>query len=181
MVFTRLGDISSMRIRVFTDASFNNQEDKIKSTEGRVVLLENVLSDKVCVLSWKSKKIPRVCRSVKAAETRSLEDGLDDAIHMARVIKEIYLGSIHLKKPEQIPVIAQTDSKSLWESLNNTRQCEEKLLRSTIAGLKELVQLGYVSSIDWVPTEKQLADCLTKTGSITKADWLLTVASNNRL
>ena len=118
---------------------------------------------------------------MKSAETRSLDDGLDDAIHIARIIKEIYEGKINLKEPSQIPVIAKTDSKSLWESLNNSRQCEEKLLRSTIAGLKELLSLGYVESVDWVSTDWQLADSLTKKCSLAKYDWLLNVASNNKL
>ena len=181
MVFPRLGDVEKMRIKVFTDASFNNVEDKIKSTEGRVIVAENEETRKLCVLSWKTKKIPRVCRSVKSAETRSLDDGLDDAIHTARVIKEVYSGEINLKEPKQIPVFANIDSKSLWESLHNTRQCEEKLLRSTIAGIKELMTSGNVTSIDWVSTSQQLADSLTKKGTLSKADWLLDVASKNRL
>ena len=127
------------------------------------------------------KKIPRVCRSVKSAETRALEDGLDDAVHTARLISETYKGAIDLKKPEQIPVIAKTDSKSLWESLYNSRQCEEKMLRNTIAGIKELFQLQMLDSVDWVPTEDQLADCLTKKGTVNKANWLLGVLSSNTL
>ena len=181
MTFSRLGDFEKTRILSYTDASYNNMDEKIKSTEGRVILAENVESRKVCILSWKTKKIPRVCRSVKNAETRSLDDGLDDAIHLARVVKEIYSGKIDLKNPKQIPVVARTDSKSLWESLHNTRQCEEKLLRSTIAGIKELMMHGNVQSIDWVPTDQQLADCMTKTGTYAKAKWLLAVANRNRL
>ena len=135
----------------------------------------------MCVISWKTKKIPRVCRSVKTAETRSLDDGLDEAIHTARIIEEIYTGSIDLKNPAQIPVVAKIDSKSLWESLNNTRQCEEKLLRSTIAGIKEMMELNYVKEIDWVSTDRQLADCLTKKSSLNKANWLLNVAHENQI
>ena len=86
-----------------------------------------------------------------------------------------------MKKPEQIPVIAKTDSKSLWESLYNSRQCEEKMLRNTIAGIKELFQLQMLDSVDWVPTEDQLADCLTKKGNVNKANWLLGVLSSNSL
>ena len=36
------------------------------------------------VAAWKTKKIPRVCRSVKGAETRALEDALDVGVHTAR-------------------------------------------------------------------------------------------------
>ena len=84
-----------------------------------------------------------------------------------------------LKKPGQIPVEALTDSKLLWESLHNTRQCEEKLLRNSIAGIKELMDLKMVEDVYWVPTHKQLADCMTKRGK--NSDWLLKVARNSRL
>ena len=85
------------------------------------------------------------------------------------------------EKPEQVPVTAKIDSKSVWENLNNTKQCEEKLLRNTIAAIKELVQLGLVKSVDWVSTHDQLADSLTKKGSTRSADWLLSVARTNKL
>ena len=179
--FTRLGHLDKLIVKLYTDASYNNDEEKTRSTEGRVILIENVETKKMCVISWKTKKIPRVCRSVKAAETRALDDGIDDAVHIARIVKEIYSAEINLKDPSQIPVEAKIDSKSLWESLNNTRQCEGKLLRCTIAGIKESISLGYIDKIDWVSTEDQLADCLTKKGSFKKGDWLLDVASSNEL
>ena len=133
----------------------------------------------VNVVSWKTKKIARVCRSVRSAETRALEEGVDDAVNTARLLKEIYIGTIDLKTPQQLQVEALTDSKSLWESLHNTRQCEEKLLRNSIAGIKELMELKMVKDVHWVPTKEQLADCLTKQGK--RADWLLKVASRNKL
>ena len=85
-------------------------------------------------------------------------------MNTARLIKEIYSGKVNLKAPDQIPVTAVTDCKSLWESLHNTKQCEEKILRNSIASMKELVSLDMVKSISWVPTHEQLADCLTKKG-----------------
>ena len=177
--FIRLGDISELTVKVFADASFSNSEDKIRSTEGRVILLCNEKSGDVNVCSWKTKKIARVCRSVKAAETRSLEEAVDDAVNTARIIREIYKGDVDLKSPDQIPVKAYTDSKSLWESLHNSRQCEEKILRCSIASMKELMEMGMVSDVHWVPTKNQLADCLTKTGK--RAEWLLKVATRNSL
>ena len=38
-----------------------------------------------------------------------------------------------------------------------------------------------VESVDWVSTENQLADCMTKAGLAKKSDWLLSVASTNTL
>ena len=177
--FVKLGDVSKLNIKVYADASFNNRDDKTRSTEGRIILLENPEEGLVNVVNWKTKKIPRVCRSVKGAETRALEDAVDDAINIARLVKEVYDGEVVLKDPKQIPVIAMTDSKSLWESVHNTRQCDEKLLRNSIAGIKELMDLKMIKSIDWVETKMQLADCLTKQGK--GADWLLKVSATNKI
>ena len=59
---------------------------------------------------------------------------------------------------------AVTDCKSRWESINNSRQCEDKILRNSIAGIKELLSLKMLKSVKWVPTGKMLADCMTKKG-----------------
>ena len=164
---------------IFTDASYGNQADKIRSTAGRVILIENKKTGSVSVASWKTKKIGRVCRSVKSAETRALEEALDDAINIARLVAEVYTGKENLKEPAQIPVEAFTDSKSLWESVHNTRQCEEKILRNSIAGIKELMDMKMVKEVSWVPTQQQLADCMTKRGQT--SGWLLRVARSNKL
>ena len=177
--FTKLGDISEISVKVYADASYGNQLDKVRSTAGRVILLENRKTGAVAVASWKTKKIGRVCRSVKSAETRALEEAVDDGVNLARVVAEIYAGAINLKDPKQLPVEAVTDSKSLWESLHNSRQCEEKMLRNSIAGLKELFELKMLVDVTWVPTTHQLADCMTKRGKT--SDWLLRVANRNRL
>ena len=44
-----------------------------------------------------------------------------------------------------------------------------------------MMELNYVKEIDWVSTDKQLADCLTKKSSLNKADWLLNVANENQI
>ena len=167
--FTKIGNISELIVKVYADASYGNRDNGTRSTEGRVVLLQNTETEAVNISGWKTKKISRVCRSVKAAETRALENGIDDAVNIARVLKEIYTGKINLRNPEQIPVEAVTDSKLLWESIHNSRQCEEKMLRNSIANIKEMKTLGYIRRIFWFPKENK------------KADWLLSVASFNKL
>ena len=177
--FTHLGPIEHLRIKLFTDASFTNQDCKLRSTEGRVLILENEKSDNINVFSWKTKKIARICRSVKGAETRALENGLDEAVHYARMVHEIYYGITNLKNPQQIVVQAKTDNKSLWENLHNTRQCEEKLLRNSIALMKEMMDCKEVKCIDWVETNGMLADALTKRGG--NSSWIRAVISENIL
>jgi hypothetical protein len=177
--FTKVGPFSEMKLKLYCDASFNNQDDKLKSTEGRVLLLESQTSKKFNLFSWKTKKISRICRSVKAAETRAMENGLDEAIHFARMISEIYEGKVNLKTPKQIKVEAVMDNKSLWENLHNTRQCEEKLLRNSIALIKEMMDRNEVKKVEWVDTTRMLADTLTKKSG--HGSWVKKVISYNHL
>ena len=65
--FSKLGDLSDLSVKVYADASYGNQNDKIRSTAGRVILIGNKTTGKVSLASWKTKKIGRVCRSVKSA------------------------------------------------------------------------------------------------------------------
>ena len=108
-----------------------------------------------------------------------MEEAIDDGVHLARLVTEIYTGKVDLRNPKQLSVEAATDSKSLLESLHNSRQCEEKILRNSIAGMKELLELKMVDDVVWVPTMNQLADCMTKCGK--KSDWLLRVARKKTL
>ena len=93
------------------------------------------------------------------------------------MVAEIYNGNQDLKDPKQIHVEAFTDNKSLWENLNNTRQCEEKLLRNSIALIKEMVEKKEVEKVHWVETDRMLADVLTKKGG--NSSWIRSVLSDN--
>ena len=116
---------------------------------------------------------------MKAAETRALENGLDEAVHFARMVHEVYSGVVNLKKPNQIEVNALTDNKGLWENIHNTRQCDEKLLRNSVALIKQMIEVKEVNKIEWVETSGMLADTLTKQGGSGK--WMKEVISRNRL
>ena len=62
-------------------------------------------------------------------------------------------------------------------NLHNTRPCEEKLLRNSVALMKEMVDKSEVKTIKWVETSKMLADVLTKkTGG---GKWIKHVISRN--
>ena len=76
-----------MKVIAYTDSSYRNAENKEKSVGGRFIGLVNEKG--ACApLLWKSKTIQQVCKSVKTAETRSLERGVEDGIYLARIIKE---------------------------------------------------------------------------------------------
>ena len=93
------------------------------------------------------------------------------------MVREIYDGKIDLKQPKQIEVVALTDNKGLWENVYNTRQCDEKLLRNSVALIKEMIELKEVKKVEWVETKKMLADVLTKRAGNGK--WIRNVVEQN--
>ena len=74
--FNRL-DLSTMHIRVYMDASFNNLPDG-GSLEGNIPFLADAWNS-CCPTSWTPNRANRVVGSPLAAETLSLNDGIDSA------------------------------------------------------------------------------------------------------
>ena len=173
--YSKLGDWKTLKLVAYTDSSFKNSEDKVKSVGGRVTFLVNS-QGMASPLNWKSKTIQQVCKSVKSAETRSLEQGLEDSIYTSRIISEIMTG----KTGNTVPVIHKIDSKTLYDSIISTKPIEEKTTRHLLAWIKQQKdELQNISKIEWIPNTLMLADILTKKG--VKADSLLSVVTRGRL
>ena len=134
-------------------------DGKTRSTSGKLLFLSNKEETKVSPLLWKSKTISRVCTSPKAAETRAAYMASDDAIFMARTFCEIYTGN---RGNSQMEVTMKTDSFSLIETLNSTKQIEEKILRPTVQAMKDMMSRKEIENFDWVDTHNCHADMLTK-------------------
>ena len=58
-----------------------------------------------------------------------------------------------------------TDSRPLLESLGSSGQLEEKLLRQSIASLKQSLEDGEISLFYWISGSAIVADIFTKQGS----------------
>ena len=72
---------------------------------------------------------------------------------------------------------AFTDNRGLWENLHNTKQCDEKMLRNSIALMKEMLERNEVEAINWVETDNMLADSFTIKGG--NSFWIKDVLSKN--
>ena len=57
------------------------------------------------------------------------------------------------------------DNKSLVDNLYSTKLVEDKLMRSPMAVLKDLLERQEVASVTWVRAARQIADALTKRGA----------------
>ena len=76
-------------------------------------------------------------------------------------VSELYMDNYKCNK---VPVLVNTDNKSLHENLLSTKQVRDKRLRVTMAELQEMLQKGDVKKVVWLPSKALLADLLTKKG-----------------
>ena len=59
----------------------------------------------------------------------------------------------------------RTDSDSLQKNLRTTNKLTEKRLNMDLMVIREMVERKEIHNIEWVPTDVQLADCMTKKGA----------------
>ena len=116
------------------------------------------------------RKIRRIVKSTLAAETLSMVDGLDMALFVEHMLTEI--------TKRKVPIECFIDNKSLFDNIHSTKLVDEKRLRIDIASIKQMKERHEISSVRWITSDKQLANCLTKRGASTKE--LLSVLENGK-
>ena len=154
--YPRMEDINGCHLQVFSDASFGNLIDG-GSQVGLLVFLVNSEGIR-CPLYWQSRKARRVVKSTLAAETLALIEAAEAAVFISRVISDL-LGCINLE------IQCFVDNKSLVDALHSSHRVEDKRLRIDIAVMQDMLDRKEVTSVKWVNTDDQLANCLTKRGA----------------
>ena len=81
---------------------------------------------------------------------------------MARCIKEIFTGE---RGEALIPVELYTDSESLVESVESTKQVDNRLMRPLVKFIKQLLDAKMINKLSWCDTKVCVADILTKPGA----------------
>ena len=152
-------DKTKLTVVVFTDASLGNINEGTGSTGAHIVwLMDN--SGRCCPVTWNAHKIKRVVRSTLAAETLSLQEGLETAFYYRQMVEEI-MGL----ESKTIPIQAYIDNKSVIEAILSTRMVDDKRLRVDVAAIQELLKFHDINRIQWVPGHLQLANPMTKQGA----------------
>ena len=123
-------------------------------------MLGNKNSDRASPLYWKSKQIQKVCHSAKEAETRNVMTLVDTSVYLAEQLATLLFGDVRYK----LPLRVYTDSKPLLDSIASTKQVEQRLLRNTMADLKQKLLDKSVTAFSWIETKAMTADVLTKEG-----------------
>ena len=155
-------NINDAKVFAICDASHMRRDEKTKGVMGRFIFLSDQEEKTVCPIMWKSKTIATVCKSAKSAETRSADKCIEDAVYIARCLKELISGE---RGWSQFEVDVRTDSKSLIDSIDSSRQIDDKLLRPTIKWMKQMLDGKHVRTIRWVDGTSCIADILTKPGA----------------
>ena len=145
-------DLDTLRILVYSDASFNNREEN-KSQLGYIILLSDA-SNRCAVLHYSSQKSKRVTRSSMGAETLAFVDAFDSAL----LIKNDLNRMIN----RDLPIVMMTDSEALFRILTRVRYTTERRLEIDIASAREAYQTREISNIAWIHSEDNYADDLTK-------------------
>ena len=146
--------MNHLQVTAFSDASFGNLAHGA-SQIGYIVFVHDEYGNAVPV-SWASKKAKRVSRSTLTAETQAAAEAVDTAFVIRKCLEEI-LGIV-------MPTIKLfVDNKSLHDAAKTTNLLDEKRLHVEMNALREMVDNKTIQ-IEWISTDKQLADVLTKHG-----------------
>ena len=151
-----LQTISHCSLECYSDASFANLPGS-GSQGGLIIFLQDSTGAR-CPIVWQSRKIRRVVKSTLAAETLALVDCAEAAIFVKQILVE-------LSACWDLPINCYVDNKSLFDSLNSSKNVDDRRLRIDLAVLCEMIERNEIHSIKWVDTVHQLADCLTKKGA----------------
>ena len=149
--FVRL-DIDTLRLIVFTDASFANNADA-SSQIGFVIVLADEQNN-ANIIHWSSIKCKRVTRSVLASELYATAHGFDTGIVIKTTLEKI------INKP--IPLILCTDSKSLYDCLVKLGSTQEKRLMIDLMCLRQSYERRQITEVKWISGDTNPADAMTK-------------------
>ena len=122
------------------------------------------------LLEWRSQSCKRVCRSTFGAETMSAVEALEGCQYMRSLLATLLEG--RLVKVEAArnrwPLLCITDCKSVFDHLHRAgvpRIPSDRRLPIDLAAFRQELQFEKWATklpLQWVPTECQLADPMTK-------------------
>ena len=155
LTFPKVKDLEKSELICYSDASLGNLKDG-GSQGGYIVFWKNE-ENKIGTIAWRSRRLRRVAWSTLAAETLALVEAVDAAIFIKNIVKEI--------TNKDVPIKCMVDNKSLERNLRSLKPVEEKGLRAYIGSIREKMTNGEIKKVEWIATNKQLANCLTKKGA----------------
>ena len=160
MHYPNLGNVEHCSIICFSDAAFVNLKNG--SSQGGFIIFLCKSDKNYAPILWKSRKIQQVVRSTLAAETLAMEEALEECFITRSILLEIY----HRDAESGLfPIYCYTDSVSLLESVHSTKTLKQKRLKVDVCVVREMLEKKEIKSINWCPSNRLLADCLSKSSA----------------
>jgi hypothetical protein len=157
LVYEHLGDMQNVELVCYADASYGNLRGG--ASQGGYVIFMKGTNGKYSPICWRSRKLKRIAKSTMAAECQALSEGADEVFAIRGFLRELMGTEINL------PIVMRTDNNNLAQSAYSTKMVSDKRLQMDISLLREMLEKEELKAVEWVPTEGQLADCLTKKGA----------------
>ena len=145
-------NLQSLKIVVFTDASFANNADNTSQIGFVIAIADN--SGSANIVHWSSIKCKRVTRSVLASELYAMAHGFDHGAVLKSTIEKIL--------QVELPLVLCTDSKSLYECLVKLGSTQEKRLMVDLMCLRQSYERRMITEIKWIDGDSNPADAMTK-------------------
>lgn len=145
-------DKESIRIVLFTDASFGNKRDLSSQMGFLIVIVDR--ADNANILHYGSQKCRRVTRSVMAAEVLALVHGFDNDYVVKHTLCEL-LG-------KELPIDVFVDSQTTFNCVGKNAATLEKRPQIDVSALRESHRLREMRRFGLIPGNTNPADGLTK-------------------
>ena len=145
-------DADSLKLVCYSDASFGSRYDG-SSQLGYLICLADT-TGRASILSYKSSKIQRVCRSAMAAETLAFSASFDAAYVLKKQLAAM-LG-------REIPLVMAVDSHSFFDVITSNSYPREGRLALDLSAARQSYRAGEIEMMMHVLGKHMPADDLTK-------------------
>ena len=161
-------------LTVFADASLGALPNRMDSAYGYIIFLSEGFNPterrRANVIDWHCGKVDRVTTSTYEAEAIALREATEATLNLKDMIMEI----TNIPK-RLIDIQAFCDNHHVVSSIFSTKDtCKSKLVIKDIGRMKQVVDRSDITSLAWVPTNQQIADCFTK-ATASKVDIISTL------
>ena len=160
MKYPNMGNVNDWVLVGFGDAGIKSMPDKMTSIGGMVILLCNKITGAAAVLGWRSKKLRRKVISSLAGECFAMIGVIGELAYTKAILAQIYGQRI-----KAITTLVVTDCKNLEEAVHSSSLVQDRWLITDIAAIKEALENKEITQVHRVPSERMLANCLTKAGA----------------
>lgn len=149
-------------LTVFADASLGALPNRMDSAYGYIIFLSEGFNPTerrtANVIDWHCGKVDRVTTSTYEAEAIALREATEATLNLKDMIMEI----TNIPK-RLIDIQAFCDNHHVVSSIFSTKDtCKSKLVIKDIGRMKQVVDRSDITSLAWIPTNQQIADCFTK-------------------